>query len=211
MAKGMSIYQLLAIGFKGGVSIADHGVDVTLALSLVAGLVRSTVLPLIAFVLLQVMSKLSRLDVAAVAAHYGSISIVTFVGVTSMLDSRGIASEGYMVAVAAVMKAPAILSALWLVSRGNEAARMDAGLLREIMLNGCIVLLVGRFFTGGISGVDGLAKIEAFIVPSFQGVLCLFLLDMGLVAERGLRGGAGVLVFGIVSISDCEMVRAERF
>lgn len=199
VAKGMSIYLLFAIGFKGGVSVADHGIDATLALSLLAGLVLSAILPLIAFALLQLMGNLSRLDAAAVAAHYGSISIVTFVAATSVLESSGIASEGYMVAVAAAMEAPAILSALWLVSRGSGAGRMDAGLLREIMLNGSIVLLVGSFFIGGITGVDGLAKIEAFIVSPFQGVLCLFLLDMGLVAGRGLRGGSGVLTPGVLA------------
>ncbi|MGJ8626944.1 MAG: sodium-dependent bicarbonate transport family permease [Sulfitobacter sp.] len=203
VAKGMSIYLLFAIGFKGGVSVANHGVDLTLALSLLAGMVLSAALPLIAFVLLQVMTKLSRLDAAAVAAHYGSISIVTFVAATSVLQSSGIASEGYMVAVAAAMEAPAILSALWLISRGSDARRMDGDLLREIMLNGSIVLLVGAFVIGGITGADGLAKIESFIVSPFQGVLCLFLLDMGLVAGRGLRGGGavmrpGVLAFGVL-------------
>ena len=203
VAKGMSIYLLFAIGFKGGVSVANHGVDLTLALSLLAGMVLSAALPVIAFVLLQVMTKLSRLDAAAVAAHYGSISIVTFVAATSVLQSSGIASEGYMVAVAAAMEAPAILSALWLISRGSDARRMDGDLLREIMLNGSIVLLVGAFVIGGITGADGLAKIESFIVSPFQGVLCLFLLDMGLVAGRGLRGGGavmrpGVLAFGVL-------------
>lgn len=199
VAKGMSIYLLFAIGFKGGVSVADHGIDATLALSLLAGLILSAILPLIAFALLQVMSGLSRLDAAAVAAHYGSISIVTFVAGTSVLESSGIASEGYMVAVAAAMEAPAILSALWLISRGGDARRMDKDLIREIMLNGSIVLLVGSFAIGWITGAEGLAKIEAFIVSPFQGVLCLFLLDMGLVAGRGLRGGSGVLKPGVLA------------
>ncbi|MEL6807283.1 MAG: sodium-dependent bicarbonate transport family permease [Pseudomonadota bacterium] len=199
VAKGMSIYLLFAIGFKGGVSVADHGIDVTLALSLLAGIVLSAALPIIAFALLQVMGNLSRLDAAAVAAHYGSISIVTFVAATSVLGSSGIASEGYMVAVAAAMEAPAILSALWLISRGGESRRMDNELLREIMLNGSIVLLVGSFVIGWITGTDGMAKIEAFIVSPFQGVLCLFLLDMGLVAGRGLRSSSGVLTPGVLA------------
>ena len=200
VAKGMSIYLLFAIGFKGGVSVADHGIDATLASSLLAGIVLSAVLPLIAFVLLQVMGNLSRLDAAAVAAHYGSISIVTFVAATSVLESSGIASEGYMVAVAATMEAPAILSALWLITRGGgDNRRMDGALLREIMLNGSIVLLVGSFAIGWITSADGLAKIESFIVSPFQGVLCLFLLDMGLVAGRGLREGQAVLRPGIIA------------
>ena len=199
VAKGMSIYLLFAIGFKGGVSVADHGIDSTLALSLLAGIALSALLPLIAFGLLQVMGNLSRLDAAAVAAHYGSISIVTFVAGTSVLDAAGITSEGYMVAVAAAMEAPAILSALWLVSQGGDNRRMDSTLLREIMLNGSIVLLVGSFVIGWITGAEGLARIEAFIVSPFQGVLCLFLLDMGLVAGRGLRGGSGVLKPGVLT------------
>ena len=104
-----------------------------------------------------------------------------------------------MVAVAAAMEAPAILSALWLISRGGDSRRMDPDLMREIMLNGSIVLLVGSFAIGWITGAEGLAKIEAFIVSPFQGVLCLFLLDMGLVAGRGLRGGSGVLKPGVLA------------
>jgi hypothetical protein len=201
-AKALSIYLLFAIGFKGGVSVADHGIDLTLGLSLLAGIVLSFILPLVAFALLKVMSGLSRLDAAAVAAHYGSISIVTFVAASSVLESSGIAAEGYMVAVAAAMEAPAILSALWLISRGggeNGTQRMDSDLWREILLNGSIVLLVGAFAIGWATGQDGLAEIDSFIVAPFKGVLCLFLLDMGIVAGRGLRGGSGVLRPGVLA------------
>lgn len=203
VAKGMSIYLLFAIGFKGGVSVADYGVDIRLALSLLAGVALSFALPIVAFGMLRAMSGLNRLDAAAVAAHYGSISIVTFVAGTSMLDSAGLAYEGYMVAVAAAMEAPAILSALWLISRGGDGRRMDSELMREILFNGSIVLLVGAFLIGWATGQDGLSKIDSFIVAPFQGVLCLFLLDMGLVAGRGLRQGgavlrAGVLAFGVL-------------
>lgn len=198
-AKALSIYLLFAIGFKGGVSVSSHGIDAKLGLTLLVGIILSAALPLIAFALLQVMTKLSRLDAAAVAAHYGSISIVTFVAATSVLESSGITSEGYMVAVAAAMEAPAILSALWLISRGGDSRRMDGDLMREIMLNGSIVLLVGSFFIGWATGEEGLAEISSFIVSPFKGVLCLFLLDMGLVAGRGLRGGGGVLRPGVLA------------
>ncbi|WP_187429334.1 hypothetical protein ROLI_039720 [Roseobacter fucihabitans] len=198
-AKALSIYLLFAIGFKGGVSVSSHGIDAKLGLTLLAGIILSAALPLIAFALLQVMTKLSRLDAAAVAAHYGSISIVTFVAATSVLESSDISSEGYMVAVAAAMEAPAILSALWLISRGGDGRRMDGDLMREIMLNGSIVLLVGAFFIGWATGEEGLAEISSFVVAPFKGVLCLFLLDMGLVAGRGLRGGSGVLRPGVLA------------
>jgi hypothetical protein len=201
-AKALSIYLLFAIGFKGGVSVASHGIDATLGLSLLAGVILSAALPFIAFFLLTVMTNLDRINAAAVAGHYGSISIVTFVAATSVLEGRGISSEGYMVAVAAAMEAPAILSALWLVSKGSDS-KMDDGLWREILLNGSIVLLVGSFFIGMATGEEGLAEISSFIVSPFKGVLCLFLLDMGLVAGRGLRQSRGVLsiwliLFGII-------------
>lgn len=106
-----------------------------------------------------------------------------------------------MVAAAAVMEAPAILSALWLVARagGKSSGTVDAGLYREILLNGSIVLLVGSFLIGVITGEDGLDRIAPFIVAPFQGVLCLFLLDMGLVAGRGLRESRGELGLGPIS------------
>jgi len=201
VAKGMSIYLLFAIGFKGGASVASYGLDARLGFSLLAGVILSALLPIIAFGLLKTMTGMSRLDAAAVAAHYGSISIVTFVAATSVLEGRGIPSEGYMVAVAAAMEAPAILSALWLISRGggDDAKGMDSALMREIMLNGSIVLLVGAFAIGWATGEQGLKEIESFIVNPFKGVLCLFLLDMGLVAGRGLRGGGGVLTRGVLA------------
>ena len=216
-AKAMSIYLLFAIGFKGGTSVAAHGIEARLAGTILAGVLLSFGLPFIAFALLRVMTRLGRTDAAAVAAHYGSISIVTFVAATSVLEGRGIAAEGYMVAVAAAMEAPAILSALWIVSRGGNSGGnsggdrggdrgghaggggAEPGLLREIMLNGSIVLLVGSFAIGLITGEQGLARISSFIVAPFQGVLCLFLLDMGLVAGRGLTGRRGLLTPGLVA------------
>jgi hypothetical protein len=203
-AKAMSIYLLFAIGFKGGASVAAHGFEARLAGTILAGVLLSFVLPFITFALLRVMTRLGRTDAAAVAAHYGSISIVTFVAATSVLEGRGIAAEGYMVAVAAAMEAPAILSALYIVSRGGRgaggASGADPGLMREILLNGSIVLLVGSFAIGLITGEQGLARISSFIVAPFQGVLCLFLLDMGLVAGRGLTGRRGLLTPGLVGV-----------
>jgi hypothetical protein len=186
MAKAMSLYLLFAIGFKGGVSVASHGLDASLGLSLLAGVILSFALPFIAYALLRAMTQLSALDAAAVSAHYGSISIVTFVTATTVLAGRGIEAEGYMVAVAAAMEAPAIVSALWLVARSGAGPRMDARLWREILLNGSIVLLVGSFLIGALTGDGGMTRIESFIVSPVQGVLCLFLLDMGLIAARRL-------------------------
>ena len=200
VAKGMSIYLLFSIGFKGGVAVANHGLDATLVAALAVGVILSFALPFVAFGLLKVMTRLSATDAAAVAAHYGSISIVTFVTGSSVVQGAGLVAEGYMVAVAAAMEAPAIISALYLASRfGGRAEKMDADLWREILLNGSIVLLIGAFLIGMVTGQTGMARIEAFIVAPFQGVLCLFLLDMGLVAGRGMRNARGVMTPGVLA------------
>lgn len=198
-AKAMSIYLLFAIGFKGGVAVAGHGLSGQVVSALVGGVALSFVLPFVAFALLRVMTRLPVVDAAAVSAHYGSISIVTFVTATSVVAGRGLPFEGYLVAIAAAMEAPAIVSALWLAARSGAGARMDARLWHEILLNGSIVLLVGSFLIGVVTGEAGMARIDAFIVAPFQGVLCLFLLDMGLVAGRGLRGSKGVLGLPVVA------------
>jgi len=151
---------------------------------------------------------MSRIDAAATAGHYGSISIVTFVAATQALELAGVKTSGYMVAMAALMEVPAIMSALLLARRGmkksGEVAGSEKGeLFREVFLNASVVVLVGALAIGWISGEQGMAKISPFFVTPFQGVLCLFLLDMGLNAGRGLRQGwrqldAGALSFGIL-------------
>ena len=98
------------------------------------------------------------------------------------------------------MEAPAILSALWLAAKWGDAGERDGrNMWREVLLNGSIVLVVGAFAIGWITGKDGLAQIESFIVSPFKGVLCLFLLDMGLVAGRGLLGSRGILTPKLVA------------
>lgn len=205
VAKGLSLYLLFAIGFKGGAAVSAHGVDTTLALSLAAGVILSFALPFVAFAMLRVMTRLSTVDAAAVAGHYGSISIVTFVAASSVLTSQAIASEGYMVAVAAAMEAPAILAALWLATRGGVKAdtggTSQAGLIREILLNGSLVLLIGAFLIGMATGQEGMDDISPLIVDPFKGVLCLFLLDMGLVAGRGLRDNRSAVALGAVAFA----------
>ncbi len=200
IAKGLSLYLLFAIGFKGGVGVAMHGPDMRLLATLLTGMVLSFVLPFVAYALLRLLAPVSAVDAAAVAGHYGSISIVTFVAASTLLTGIGVATEGYMVAVAAAMEAPAIISALWLAARrGHNKGGMDARLWREVLLNGSIVLLLGAFAIGFITGKDGLAQIESFIVSPFKGVLCLFLLDMGIVAGRGLRDTRGLLTLRVVA------------
>lgn len=195
-AKAMSLYLMLSIGFKGGVGVAQHGLELKLGFALLAGVVLSALIPLIAFRMLLMTSNLPRVDAAAVAAHYGSISIVTFLAATQALSSVGVQFEGYMVAVAAAMETPAIMAALWLARTGES--RMDGSTLREVLLNGSIVLLVGSFFIGILTGTEGMKAIAPFIVDPFKGILCLFLLDMGIIAGRGLREGRKHLTLPVI-------------
>ena len=199
MAKALSIYLLFAIGFKGGVSVASNEFDIGVLMALIVGVLLSLLLPILAYALLKVLTRLDNLNAAAVAGHYGSISIVTFVAATSALELYGISFEGYMVAVAAAMEAPAIVTALWLVSRGDGASRMQAGMWQEILLNGSIVLLIGAFVIGLLTGTEGMQEVESFIVTPFKGVLCLFLLDIGLVAGRSLLQSHKLITRGLIA------------
>lgn len=202
-AKFMALYLLLAIGFKGGASLSAHGGATDLVPAIAAGIGLSFAIPFVAFALLKVMARLDRVNAAAVAAHYGSISIVTFVTATSLLDLSGIAHDGYMVAVAAAMEVPAIFSALWLARGAGAASSGSTSLARDLLANGSIVLLTGSFVIGAVTGGRGMEAIAPFIVTPFTGILCLFLLDMGLTAGRSLLTNRhmltpGLFAFGVV-------------
>ena len=206
-AKGLAIYLMMAIGLKGGVEMSKTSLTPEVFGIAAVALILSFGMPFLAYVLLRVTSKMSRIDAAATAGHYGSISIVTFVAATQALELAGIMTSGYMVAMAALMEVPAIMSALVLARRGMKKSGDVAGsekgeVFREVFLNASVVVLVGALAIGWISGEPGMEKISPFFVTPFQGVLCLFLLDMGLNAGRGLRQGwrqldAGALSFGI--------------
>jgi uncharacterized protein len=197
VAKTLSIYLMLAIGFKGGAALSKEGLSAALLLAIASGIVLSALIPLVAFFILRTVSRLPLVDAAAVAGHYGSISIVTFIASTQALRFAGLEQEGFMVAVAAAMETPAILVALWLANRGRERKPTrdhgEGGLLQEVMLNSSVVVLMGAFLIGAVTGEQGMTAVSGFIVTPFIGILCLFLLDMGAVAGRGMKQGRGVL------------------
>ena len=189
IAKGMSIYLMAAIGLKGGVQVSAAGASAEMGMAAVLGLILSFTLPLIAFALLTRVGKLDRLNAGAVAAHYGSVSIVTFVTASEVLTGEGLAPAGYMVAVLALMETPAILTGLLLAKGGLKQSKNAPGqsVWHEVLLNGSVLLLVGAFIIGIIVGKDRYAGIAPVFTVGFSGILCLFLLDMGLVAVRRLR------------------------
>ncbi len=197
VARLLSLYLLMSIGFRGGAEVAHNGVTAQLASALAAGALLSFALPFIAYGVLRLVTRLSGVDAAAVAAHYGSISAVTFAAITGALDQLSIGYEGYMAAVAAAMETPAIFAGL-MIARGQSVAdgRRD-GMLRDILFNGSIIMLLGSFCIGMTTGGRGLTMLKPFLVDPYAGFLCLFLLDMGLVAGRGLAKGRDLLTMPV--------------
>lgn len=205
VARALALYLIFAIGFKGGVELARNGLAAAILPTLAVAALVSLLLPLLAFVLVRLLSRVGRVDAAAIAAHYGSVSIVTYVAASSFLQARGIGFEGFMAAVVAVMETPAILTGLLLARGGDERpldARRRRELAHEILANGSVVLLLGGFAIGAVTGEAGLARLEPVVVSGFQGLLCFFLLDMGLLVARRFAGfrslGAGLLAFGVL-------------
>lgn len=188
LAKSLSLYLMAAIGLKGGVQVAQAGFSPQLLQVSAAGMALSFALPLLAFALLRALARLDRLNAGAVAAHYGSVSIVTFVTASDALTRAGMAPAGYMVAVMALMETPAVITGLLLArGSGTLSGGQRGKLLREVLLNGSVVLLLGAFLIGLAIGKERFEPIAPVFVTGFTGLLCLFLLDMGLIAMRRLR------------------------
>lgn len=189
IAKGLSLYLMAAIGLKGGVAVSESGFTPDLAWAAAAGIALSFLIPYLVFPLLTGFGKLNRTDAGAVSAHYGSVSVVTFVTASEIFTGQSLGPAGYMVAVLALMETPAIISGLMLAKKGKSASADNdehGGLLREVLLNASVVLLMGSFIIGLVAGPGGFEPIAPLFQIPFTGVLCFFLLDMGLVAARRL-------------------------
>ncbi len=191
IAKFLSLYLLFAIGFKGGVALAEASFGMHVMLTLGAAMVLSALVPLYSFFF--IYKKLGVTNAAAVAATYGSVSAVTFVTAIGYLDQQGVEWGGHMVAAMALMESPAIIVGLLLyrkMATGDDALSGSFSwghLLREACFNSSVFLILGSMLIGLISGPAGMSQVSGFIVDLFPGILCLFLLDMGIVAARRLR------------------------
>lgn len=194
LAKGMSLYLMAAIGLKGGVAVSKSGIDGTILAALGAGIAASFLIPFIAYAVLKSFGRLDRINAGAVAAHYGSVSVVTFVTAVEILEAQGRPPGGFMVAVMAAMETPAILSGLLLArGMGSKNSEQNTGeMLHEVFFNASVVLLLGAFAIGMISSASGFEEVSPFFEAGFKGVLCLFLLDMGLIAARRIMDARAV-------------------
>ena len=202
IAKALSLYLMLCIGFKGGVEARAAGLNGDFLSAAAIGIALSALMPLVAFVILKRMPRLDRSTACALAATYGSVSVVTFAAGQQHLAAVGLASGGYMAAVLALMETPAILTALLLL---NGAGRGEPGkrraVLREFFFGAATIMLLGSFLVGLVSGAAGMAKLELFVGPLFQGALCFFLLDIGLIAARRLMEGGRKLSPAVVAFA----------
>ena len=191
IAKFLSLYLLFAIGFKGGVALSESSIDVNILLTLLAMMVLSAVVPVYTFFLLR--PHLPIADAAALAATYGSVSAVTFVTAAGYLDVQGITWSGYMVAAMALMESPAIVVGILLYNhfgRREGSATIPISwvqLLKESVSNGSVFLILGSMLIGWITGTEGMRQVQPLVKDLFLGLLCLFLLDMGIVAAQRLR------------------------
>ena len=197
--KLFSLYLLFAIGFKGGVELAKSGFNQQVALTILAAMLMSMLVPLYTFFILRI--KLDSYNAAAIAATYGSISAVTFITATSFLKELGIDFDGYMVAALALMESPAIIVGLILVSVfGGEEKReiVWPEVLQEAFLNSSVFLLIGSLIMGILTGEHGWEVMSPFTQDLFYGVLTFFLLDMGLVAASRIKDlqEAGIFLIG---------------
>ncbi|HMX42532.1 MAG TPA: sodium-dependent bicarbonate transport family permease, partial [Elusimicrobiota bacterium] len=167
----------------------------------VAALLLALIIPAIAFGVLKVWGKFSRDDAAALAAHYGSVSAVTFAVGQAFLDRRGLPHEAYIALLVAVMEVPAIGLAVALARRGEGKTEWGP-LAVEVLLNRSIFLLIGGVAIGAVAGHERLQPIEGFFFGGFKGALALFLLEMGVLASQRLgdlkKVGPFLVGFGIL-------------
>jgi hypothetical protein len=218
LPKLFSLYLLLAIGFRGGIELAHSGLGPTVLLTIGAAVLMSLLVPISSFLVLR--TRLDGYNAAAVAASYGSISAVTFITAQSFLTVLKVPFDGFMVAALALMESPAIVVGVLLAKlavtppAAEEAESPESrgqGLqwgevLQEAFLNGSVFLLIGSLVIGIVVASfspTGVEKMEPFTDKLFYGVLCFFLLDMGLVAAQRVRelrqAGAFLIGFAVLA------------
>jgi uncharacterized protein len=198
----LSIYLLLAIGLKGGIELSKQPL-LALAPQVLACMALGFVIPFVMFPLARAL-KLGSADAAALVAHYGSVSVVTFAVATAALTRQGIAYESHAALWVAVMEAPGLIAGIVLArwsSRSAGRATAWGELAHDVLFGKSVLLLLGGIVIGAVAGEEGTAPIEAVFIDPFKGVLALFLLELGLVAGAKLaevrRFGAAVLVIGL--------------
>jgi hypothetical protein len=211
ISRFLSLYLLMALGLKGGFALHKSGFTTEIGLSLGLAVFLAIIIPIIAYLLLK--RTLSAFDAAAIAATYGSVSAVTFITATQYLDQFHIEYGGHMAAAMALMESPAIILAIVLANKARAAQSSELNtksqatsiskILHESFTDGAQLLLLGSMLVGLVSGDAGQTLMAPFSIDLFKGMLAFFLLDMGLMAARNLKGLRGkpraTLLYAIAS------------
>lgn len=201
--KFISLYLLFSIGFKGGQELAHSPFSAEIGYSLLFGLLVAALIPLYTFFVLR--RRLSVSDAGAVAAAYGSVSAVTFVAAVSFLESQRLVFGGHMVAVMALMEAPAIIVGVILMGRyaaAEDGPQQPLGaVVRHSFTNGSVLMVLGSLVIGLIADTKQADGIKPFTTDIFKGFLAIFLLEMGMVTARRftafIRYGRFVTLFAV--------------
>jgi len=197
----LSIFLLLAIGLKGGVELARVPFA-SVAVQAAAVVTMGLLLPLPAFAILRGLGRLPRADAASIAAHYGSVSVVTFAVAIAFLTKRNVPYEAHMPLFVALLETPAIVTGILLARVGAMRAVRWGAVAHEVLLGKSVVLLLGGLAIGALVGPEGIAPIKLLFFDLFKGVLALFLLEMGLVAGGRMgdlrRAGPFLVGFGLI-------------
>jgi hypothetical protein len=201
--KFISLYLLFSIGFKGGQELAHSAFSAEIIYSLGFGLLVAGLIPLYTFFVLK--RRLSIADAGAVAAAYGSVSAVTFVSAVSFLDAQQLHFGGHMVAVMALMEAPAIIVGVILMMRYEDSPTESGtglgAIVQHSFTNGSVLMVLGSLVIGLIADTKQADGIKPFTTDIFKGFLAIFLLEMGMVTARRfaafLRYGRFVTAFAV--------------
>lgn len=201
----LTIYLLFAIGLKGGMKLEGMS-PAQVWKPIVAALTLSLAIPAWSYFILKKLCGLTSVDAGAVAAHYGSVSAVTFSAALAFLEKYQLQGEGYLPALLAIMEVPAIIVALFMVKQFNGGTMAAAGgiqkVLHELLTSKGILLLLGGLGIGLLCGHAGYEQVAPLFDAPFKGVLTLFLLAVGLLTGKrladlktvGLKLGAFALI-----------------
>ncbi len=200
LTSALSMYLLLAIGLKGGVALRSTELG-TMVLPLAVGIGFGIIIPIVVFGLLRVLTPYDSPHRGAIAAHYGSTSLVTFSAALTALGAAGIAAPGYAATLLTALEIPGILVGLALAHR-SRGLRSWPATLHELLAGTSVLLLTGGLAIGALIGEAGYAPISPFFTDGFKGALVLFLLALGVQAAQrigSLRHGAvGLIGFAVV-------------
>jgi hypothetical protein len=187
-SKFISLYLLLAIGFKGGQELAHSVITSEIIWSLFFGVLLALIIPIYCYYILRL--KLSVENSGAIASAYGSVSAVTFVTTISFLEMSNIPFGGHMLAVMALMEAPSIIVGVLLIAIYKKDKKNKTSLksvVHHSLTNGSVVLILGSLLVGYLTNDAQAAGIKPFTTDLFKGFLAVFLLDMGITSGGKLK------------------------